>query len=84
MALDACLVACGVFAQKQLKVHQLPQAFDRLRIARLPRTAEVCTVRVNFRGRKDRNTRFDFTLVGDDGAVIVDAEGHQCITLSER
>lgn len=80
--LDACLVACGVFANQQLKVRQLPDAFERLRIGRLPRTGETCTVSVSLRGRQERNTCFDFTLVGDDGAVILDAEGHRCIILS--
>ncbi len=81
-ALDSCLVACAVFARKHLKVRQLPRAFDSLRIARLPRTGEACTVRVNFRGREDRSTCFDFTLGGDDGTVILDAKGHRCTILS--
>ncbi|HSD51281.1 MAG TPA: SDR family oxidoreductase, partial [Candidatus Methylomirabilis sp.] len=82
VALDACLVACGVFAKKQLKIRQLPRGFDRLRIVRLPRTGEECTVRVNFRGREDRSMCFDFTLGGDDGTVILDVEGHHCTILS--
>jgi acyl transferase domain-containing protein len=80
--LDACLVACGVFASQQLKVRQLPHAFERLRIGRLPRTGETCTVHVRLRGRQERGTCFDFTLVGDDGTVILDAERHHCIILS--
>jgi NAD(P)-dependent dehydrogenase (short-subunit alcohol dehydrogenase family) len=80
--LDACLVACGVFARKQLEIRQLPRAFDRLRIHRLPRIGELCTVRANFRSRDDGTTCFDFTLGGDDGTVILDAEGHRCAILS--
>jgi NAD(P)-dependent dehydrogenase (short-subunit alcohol dehydrogenase family) len=80
--LDACLVACGVFAQEQLKLRHLPRGFDSLRMARLPRTGEECTVRVIFRGREDRGTRFDFTLSGDDGTVILSVEGHHCTILS--
>jgi hypothetical protein len=80
--LDACLVTCGVYANQQLKLRQLPAAFERLRIARLPRAGETCTVRVTLRGREERGTCFDFTLLGDDGAVILDAEGHRCTVLS--
>ncbi len=81
VALDACLVACGVYSMKQLKIRQLPQGFDRLRIARLPRTGEMCTVRVKFRSRQEGGTCFDFTLCGDDGTAILDAEGHHGIIL---
>ncbi|HYB72701.1 MAG TPA: C45 family autoproteolytic acyltransferase/hydrolase [Candidatus Sulfotelmatobacter sp.] len=81
-ALDACLVACGVFASQRLKVRQLPQAFERLRIGRPPHAGETCTVHVRLRGRQERSTCFDFTLVGDDGTVILDAEGHHCVILA--
>ncbi|MFQ5990283.1 MAG: polyketide synthase dehydratase domain-containing protein, partial [Candidatus Methylomirabilales bacterium] len=82
--LDACLVACGVFANTELKVNQLPLAFKRLRIDRLPRAGEHCTVRLNLRGRQDDSTYFDFALFGNDGTVILVAEGHRCVILSNK
>ena len=87
--LDACLVTCGVFAHQVLGLHQLPQAFASIRFGRsspsgrLPRAGERCTVRVQYGGRDQHRTRFDFVLSGDDGTSLLAVEGHHCILLTE-
>ena len=83
-ALDACLVACGVFGKKVLKGYQLPQAFGLLRLGRLPREGEICTLYLKFKGKRDNTNSFDFTLFGDDGGVIFIAEDHRCVSVSRR
>lgn len=82
--LDASLVACGVFAHRELLVNQLPQFFEHLFLGRLPHVGETCTVHLNFRGRQDQSINFDFVVFGDDGAVILSAKGYRCIILSKR
>jgi hypothetical protein len=81
--LDACLVTCGVFAYQVLGLRQLPHAFAAIRLGRLPRAGEVCTVRVQYRGRDQQRTRFDFVLSGDDGMPLLVVEGHHCVVLAE-
>lgn len=80
--LDACLVACGVFGKKVLKGYQLPQAFGLLRLGRLPREGEICTLYLGFKGKRDNTNSFDFTLFGEDGGVIFIAEDHRCVPVS--
>ena len=82
--LDACLVACGVFGKKILGKNQLPQAFASLKLGRLPRKGEICTLYLQLKGRGDNNSHFDFTLFGDDKTVILDVEDHCCVLVSER
>ncbi len=81
--LDGCLVACGVFAHTILKIKQLPQALKLLRLGRLPRAGEACTIRLNFQGRQGERTCFDFALFGSDGSVILLVEGHRCVIVPE-
>jgi hypothetical protein len=79
--LDACLVACGAFARQVVGVRQLPHRFEWLRLRRLPRPAETCTLRFDYRGRQDQHTSFDFALFGEDGDLILSAEDHGCVAL---
>jgi acyl transferase domain-containing protein/acyl carrier protein len=81
--LDACLVTCGVFAHQVLGLRQLPHAFTAIRLCRLPRARELCTVRVQYRGREQQRTCFDLVLSGDDGTPLLAIEGHRCILLAE-
>jgi hypothetical protein len=75
-ALDACLVACAVYARQILGVRQLPRTFGLLVPGRLPHANELCTVQFHYRGRSKGNTHFDFNLFGEDGAVLVGVENH--------
>jgi acyl transferase domain-containing protein len=80
--LDASLVVCGVFARMVLAVNQLPRGFGALRIGRLPRPGETCTVHATFLEEIHQMSRFDFIVYGDDEAVILYAEGHRCTIVS--
>jgi acyl transferase domain-containing protein/acyl carrier protein len=82
--LDGCLVACAVYAKKKLKRYQLPHAFGQIRLGRLPEAGETCTVQVSFRGQQEKVLVYDFVLFGEDGAVILGAEGHRGIILSRE
>jgi NAD(P)-dependent dehydrogenase (short-subunit alcohol dehydrogenase family) len=82
--LDGCLVACAVYAKKKLKRYQLPHAFGQIRLGRLPEAGETCTVRVCFRGQQEKALVYDFVLFGEDGALILCADGHRGIMLSGK
>ena len=62
---------------------EVPFEFERLRWSRAPRPGENCLVQMRFRGRKDRNSLFDFTLYGDDKQPILDAEGYRTVLLGD-
>jgi len=82
--LDGCLYACGNFLFIQFaKALEIPHGFDRLQWTRMPREGETCVVRVFFRGREDRHSCFDFTLFGDDGNVLLAAEGYRTVLVGE-
>jgi hypothetical protein len=80
--LDACLVACGLFAVKVLGGLALPHGFDWLRLYRAPREGEQLTVRAWFRGREERSVRFDFVLYGEDAAPVLAAEGYSAMLVA--
>jgi acyl transferase domain-containing protein/NAD(P)-dependent dehydrogenase (short-subunit alcohol dehydrogenase family) len=82
--LDACVYACGNFAFIQFAgALEVPYGFDRLTLARMPREGEKCLLRVHFRGREQRHSRFDFTLFGEDRTVILTADGYRTIRVGE-
>jgi acyl transferase domain-containing protein/NAD(P)-dependent dehydrogenase (short-subunit alcohol dehydrogenase family)/acyl carrier protein len=81
--LDACLVACGGYALKQLEMLALPNKFDRLRFFRQPMDGEICQVQFMYRGRKDGLLCFDFCLFGADRGAIIQAEGYGVATVSQ-
>jgi len=82
--LDGCVVTCGSFVWVQFGgALEVPYGFDRLRLGRAPRPGETCVLRAYFRGREERHSRFDFTLCGDDQAVLVQAEGYRTILVGE-
>jgi hypothetical protein len=70
-ALDGCLQACGVLARLLLDALALPSRFGRIQAGRSPRDGEECRACIRLRGREGDLVRFDFTLVGDDGAPLV-------------
>jgi len=81
--LDACLVACGSWAYMQFGRLELPFGFDRLTPVRAPRAGERCVLRLFFRGQDEKQSRFDFTLFGDDGTVVLDAVGYRTVLVAE-
>jgi hypothetical protein len=82
--LDACVVTCGSFVFVQFGgALEVPQRFERLRFGRPPREGETCILRIYFRGREGRSSRFDFTLFGDNDDVLVEAEGYQTVLVAE-
>ena len=82
--LDACVVTCGSFVFVQFGgALEVPYRFDRLRFGRPPREGETCVLRIYFRGRQGRHSRFDFTLFGGDDDVLLQAEGYQTMLIGE-
>jgi acyl transferase domain-containing protein/short-subunit dehydrogenase len=82
--LDACVVTCGSFVFVQFGGSlEVPYRFDRLRFGRPPREGETCILRIYFRNREGRNSRFDFTLFGENNDVLLQAEGYQTVLIAE-
>ncbi len=82
--LDACVVTCGSFVFVQFGgALEVPFRFDRLQFGRPPREGETCILRVYFRGRQPRHSRFDFTLFGPGGDVLLQADGYQTVLIAE-
>ena len=81
--LDACLVACGGFMYVQFGQFVLPQGFDRLRLGRQPAPARPARCASSSASRQAGGSRFDFTLFGSDGTVVLQAEGHRTIHVTE-
>jgi hypothetical protein len=81
--LDAALYACGI----HLWVHgqgaiSLPKSIARLRIGRPPREGETCLVYFICREIAADSACYDFTVIGQDRAVIVQAEGYHKVILA--
>ncbi|REK19632.1 MAG: hypothetical protein DWQ37_00140 [Planctomycetota bacterium] len=78
--LDACVVACGSFLFLQFGgVLEVPYEFERLRVARMPRAGETCIIRLFFRERGERHSRFDFTLYGEDDQPLLQVDSYRTI-----
>jgi hypothetical protein len=81
--LDAALYACGIhlwmFGEGAVS---LPRSIDRLELGRTPRIGETCVVHLNCRERSAKAAAYDFTVFGDDGAVILRAVGYRKVILS--
>jgi|GEM_PF-774000 len=83
--LDACVVACGGYLFMQFGgVIEVPYEFERLRIARLPRTGEACVIRLFFRERGEKYSRFDFTLFGEGDEPLLQVDGYRTIRVGGR
>ncbi len=81
--LDAAFYACGI----HLWVHggqavSLPRAIDRLQLGRPARAGETCLVVFVCREIADTTACYDFTVVGEDRAVIVAAQGYRKVILA--
>ncbi len=83
--LDACVVACGsyVFTQFERRL-EVPHSFGHLHLGRSPQEGESCTIRLFYRGTQERHSQFDFTLFGQNGDVIVQAENYRKVLVAER
>jgi hypothetical protein len=80
--LDACIVCCGVFVYFQFGGQlEVPLGIERMRWARQPRPGETCLVRYHFLGRDGRNSRFDFTLHGENDEPILQVIGYRSVRL---
>jgi hypothetical protein len=80
---DACLYACGVFVWFHTDGGvSVPESFEKIRLGRSPRAGEACRLRLEFRGQEEHFGRFDFTLFGDDGAVIWQVEGYRNVIVT--
>ncbi len=82
VALDACLVVCGIYARRVLAQRQLPQGFGRVRLGRLPKPGEACVVHVELRRHEDQRTYFDFILRGTDDTVILEVADYCAAALT--
>jgi NAD(P)-dependent dehydrogenase (short-subunit alcohol dehydrogenase family) len=81
--LDAALYACGI----HLWTHEtgavsLPKAIDHLQLGRAARDGETCLVHFVCRDISADSACYDFTLVGQDGQLIVAAQGYRKVILA--
>jgi acyl carrier protein/NAD(P)-dependent dehydrogenase (short-subunit alcohol dehydrogenase family) len=81
--LDAAFYACGIhlWTHGQGAV-SLPRAIERLRLGRTPRAGETCLVHFTCRDIATDAACYDFTVIGEDRAVIVQAEGYRKVILA--
>ena len=74
--LDGCIVGCAVYSYILLgKRVEVPLRFERLRIVAPARIGEACTLRLFYRGHDEAESRYDFTLYGDDGRPLLAIDG---------
>jgi hypothetical protein len=83
--LDACVVACGGFLYLLFGgVVEVPYEFEQIRWSGLPRAGEECVIRLFFRERGERHSRFDFTLYGEGDEPILQTIGYRTIRVGGR
>ncbi len=81
-AIDACLYACGVYVWVYAgQAIAVPQGLLELRLGRPGRPGEATVVHLSCRNLEQAAAAFDFTLFGDDGAVIFQARQYRCHVL---
>jgi hypothetical protein len=68
--LDAVLLSCDLYAAHNLHSRQFPHSIEKLQFGRMPRSGEVCTTRLAYRGREERHFVFDFWVVGEDDVAL--------------
>jgi acyl transferase domain-containing protein/acyl carrier protein/NAD(P)-dependent dehydrogenase (short-subunit alcohol dehydrogenase family) len=81
--LDAALYACGIhlwtYGERAIS---LPRSIERLELGRTPREGEVCVVYVKAHEIKSDSAWYDFTVLGDDRAVLIRASGYRKVILA--
>ena len=84
-AMDACLFATGILAwQRVAPGTALPVRIQRLEVGRLPNPGEACQVHVQLLAHSHDRARFDFTLYGVDGEMILNAKDYEVAWLSRE
>ncbi len=82
-AMDACLFATGILAWERVAPGTaLPVCIQRLEVGRLPNPGEACQVHVQLLSHGQDRARFDFTLYGVDGDMILNAKEYEVAWLS--
>ncbi|HEY1600435.1 MAG TPA: SDR family oxidoreductase, partial [Pirellulales bacterium] len=83
--LDAAFYACGthafVFGGDAVS---LPHSLELVRRGRMPRDNEKCLVQFRCRAMEAQHAIYDFTIFGEDRAVIVAVEGHRVVMLRQN
>jgi acyl transferase domain-containing protein/NAD(P)-dependent dehydrogenase (short-subunit alcohol dehydrogenase family)/acyl carrier protein len=75
--LDACLQACGALLVRLLGIGELPQKLDRVVMGRTPEKGERAMAYARLVEIIERHTRFDVTLVGENGELLLAIEGYR-------
>lgn len=84
-AMDACLFATGILAwQRVAPGTALPMRISRLEVGRLPSPGEACQIHVQLLSHSQDRARFDFTLYGVDGEMILNAKDYEVAWLSRE
>lgn len=84
-AMDACLFATGILAWQRVSPGTaLPVRIQRLEIGRLPSPGEACQVHILLLSHSHDRARFDFTLYGVDGDMILNAKDYEVAWLSRE
>ncbi len=77
--IDAGLLGADLLVWHTLHVADLPQSFDRIRLARPLVPGEALTLRVWLRGRSDRRIDADFVMVDAAGRVVIQVDGYHMV-----
>jgi hypothetical protein len=82
VVLDSAMYACGLhlWAQGGHAI-ALPKGITRVEFGRAPRDGEECIVYFICREIAAEAPRYDFEVVGEDGSVIMRAEGYKKVVL---
>jgi hypothetical protein len=84
-AIDACFYTCGVYAWVcGGQGVTVPDTLGRIMFGRAAKPLERATAFVECREMQDKHGVFDFTLFGDDGAVIFQANNYRCHILKAK
>jgi hypothetical protein len=76
--LDACLFATGILAWNHVRPGiNLPVRFDEIMIHKMAKPGESCWLETRCVGFDDRSARFDFSLWGSDGRLVLEAIGYR-------
>ena len=60
----------------------LPYKIGAVTFGKTPMPGEPCLVQITFKGCEGRYADFDFTLVGNDGSVILQADDYRIVWLT--
>ncbi|NDH94769.1 MAG: hypothetical protein EBZ13_09635, partial [Planctomycetia bacterium] len=83
--LDGCIVGCAVYSYILLgKRVEVPLRFERLRLVATPRVGEACTLRLFYQGHDEQESRYDFTVYGDDGRPLLAIDGLHLAVVPSR